>query len=113
MTGGSVDHLHERRQIRAGGRVMRRIIILFVAAPLLLAGCFSFGKDTDATGTQAFEKELADMLRSYRQCLEKYEGDPGQAKEKCEVYRKTVYDLAPKGVTERREKLVNKERRKD
>jgi hypothetical protein len=92
---------------------MRQTIVLFFAAPLLLAGCLSFGKDTDATGTQAFEKELADMLRSYRQCLEKYEGDPAQAKDKCEVYRKTVYDLAPKGVTERRDKLVEKDRKKD
>jgi hypothetical protein len=80
---------------------------------LLLAGCFSFGKGGDDTGVQAFEKELADMLRSYRQCLEKHEEDPVKAKEKCEVYRKTVYDLAPKGISERRGKLIEKERPKD
>jgi hypothetical protein len=92
-----------------------RMVLLF-ATGLLLTGCLSFGggKDNDeTTGVQAFEKELADMLRSYRQCLEKYEEDPVKAKEKCEVYRKTVYDLAPKGVAERHGRLLEKQRPKE
>jgi hypothetical protein len=87
---------------------------LILVTGFVLAGCLSFGgKNNDETGVQAFEKELADMLRSYRQCLEKYEEDPVKAKEKCEVYRKTVYDLAPKGVSERRERLLEKQRNKE
>src|ERR671924_292108 len=93
---------------------MRWTMGWILAAGLVLGGCLSFGaKNNDETGVQAFEKELADMLRSYRQCLEKYEEDPVKAREKCEVYRKTVYDLAPKGVAEKRQRLVEKQNLKE
>jgi hypothetical protein len=59
-----------------------------------LSGCLAFGGGKSEN--EALDSELAEMLRSYRQCLEKYEGDLAQRKERCEVYRKTVYDLAPK-----------------
>jgi hypothetical protein len=69
---------------------------------VLLSGCLAFGGGNDVH--EALDRELAEMLKSYRQCLEKYEADPAQRKEKCEVYRKTVYDLAPKTLSDRKDR---------
>jgi hypothetical protein len=68
--------------------------ILLVAGLLVLSGCLALGGGKGEG--EALDNELAEMLKSYRQCLEKYEGDLAQRKERCEVYRKTVYDLAPR-----------------
>jgi hypothetical protein len=75
-----------------------RATLLLSAALMVLSGCFAFGGGKN--DHEALDTELAEMLKSYRKCLEKYEGDVGQRKERCEVYRKTVYDLAPKGERE-------------
>jgi hypothetical protein len=70
-------------------------IRLLLPALLILSGCLSLGGGKG--DNEALDTELAEMLKSYRKCLEKYEGDLAQRKERCEVYRKAVYDLAPKG----------------
>jgi hypothetical protein len=84
-----------------------RPITLLPAAFMLAAGCFAFGGGADH---EALDKELAGMLKSYRQCLEKHEDDAIQRKEKCEVYRKTVYDLAPKNLSDRKAHGLEKEK---
>lgn len=35
-------------------------------------------------------REVAEMLKSYRQCIGKYEGDVVKAKENCEPYRSVL-----------------------
>ncbi len=41
------------------------------------------------------QKEVAEIVKMYRLCLQKYEDNPGEAKEHCGAYRDAIRDLAP------------------
>jgi hypothetical protein len=59
---------------------------------LLLQGCLSSPEEKyDA----AVKKEVAELLKLYRLCLQKNEDNPTKAKENCAPYREAIQDLAP------------------
>ena len=79
-------------------RVIKMIPIF--AAASLLTGCLSFGSGHDdynkpVTYEQALQKEVAELLKSYRMCLQKNEDNPQKAKENCQAYHDAIADLAP------------------
>ena len=81
-----------------------RVLILFLVAVLLagLPGCLSFGggNNSETTASKsasetAVYREVAEMVKLYRLCLQKNEENPVKAKENCGVYKDAIRDLAP------------------
>ena len=87
-----------------------------------LAGCYQFGSGTDcgsmpsynafaghvALQCQEYRKleadaalrnEAAQLLKAYRLCLAKYDGDPAKAKENCAVYTQALHEIEIKGIS--------------
>jgi hypothetical protein len=67
-----------------------------------LPGCISFGgkeNDTSRASKNAAEtavyREVAEMVKLYRVCLQKNEDSPMKAKENCGMYKEAIQDLAP------------------
>ncbi|HEY6261899.1 MAG TPA: hypothetical protein VIW47_09915 [Nitrospiraceae bacterium] len=67
-----------------------------------LPGCISFGgKDDSSTKASkdaaetAIYREVAEMVKLYRVCLQKNEDSPIKAKENCGMYKDAIRDLAP------------------
>jgi hypothetical protein len=75
----------------------------------LLSGCFSLGSNDKGGYHAALDKELAEMLKSYRLCLQKHEEAGADAKHKCEAYREALRDLAPKTLSERLERVFDRD----
>jgi hypothetical protein len=40
----------------------------------------------------AYRTEVAEMLKSYRECLKKYDADPGQGQARCSAYAEVFQD---------------------
>lgn len=62
---------------------------------LASAGCLSLGdreKEEDAT---TIRREVAELVKVYRLCLQKNEEDPAKAREQCSLYRDAIRDLSP------------------
>ena len=38
-------------------------------------------------------QETANLLKAYRICLQKYEGDPAKAKDNCSVYTQALHEI--------------------
>ena len=89
----------------ACGKSMKAPILLFGAVVLAgLPGCLSFGfgggddSDTKASknvAENAIYRELAEIVKLYRMCLQKNEDNPVKAKENCGMYKEAIRDLAP------------------
>ena len=62
-------------------RAVRLMLVLSIVA---LPSCLSFGSSDDKAAT---DKEAAEMAKLYRLCLQKNEGTPAKAKEKCAMYK--------------------------
>jgi hypothetical protein len=67
-----------------------------------LAGCAGPCAETECT-TAAGERtrvqqELAQFLKAYRVCLQKYEGDPDKSREICSVYTQALAAMEQKGL---------------
>jgi hypothetical protein len=77
---------------------------------LLMSGCLSLGSDKKGEYHAALDRELAEMLKSYRLCLQKYEEAGAEAKRKCEAYREALHDLAPKTLSDRLERVFERDR---
>jgi hypothetical protein len=82
----------------------RRTLSFFLGTVLLggLPGCLSFGAKEDSdtrTSRNAAEtaiyREVAEMVKLYRVCLQKNEENPVKAKENCGMYKDAIRDLAP------------------
>jgi hypothetical protein len=74
---------------------MRKMACLALGL-LSLSGCISFDRGNRGDPyQQAVRKELAELVKAYRVCLQKYEDNPTKAKESCGVYRDAIHDLAP------------------
>ena len=65
-------------------------------------GCVSFGSrdDSDTKASRnaaetAIYREVAEMVKLYRECLQKNEDTPVKARENCAVYKEAIRDLAP------------------
>jgi hypothetical protein len=78
---------------------------------VMLSGCFSLGSHDKGEYHAALDRELAEMLKSYRLCLQKHEEAGPDAKHKCEAYREALRDLAPKTLSERLERVFERDRR--
>jgi len=81
-----------------------RTLSFFMGTVLLagLPGCLSFGDSGDSdtrTSKNAAEtaiyREVAEMVKLYRVCLQKNEENPVKAKENCGMYKDAIRDLAP------------------
>jgi hypothetical protein len=82
--------------------IMGRYLFWFgIAVFAGLPGCLSFGGgDSDTRASRnaaetAIYREVAEMVKLYRTCLQKNEDTPVKAKENCGMYRDAIRDLAP------------------
>ncbi len=74
-------------------------VVLFAALP----GCLRLGFGSDDSDTRvsknaaeaAISREVTEMVKLYRLCLQKHEDNPVKAKENCGMYKDAVRDLAP------------------
>ncbi len=86
-----------------GGKSMRALVLLMGAVALAgLPGCLRFGvwddSDTKASknvAENAVYREVAEMVKLYRVCLQKNEDNPVKARENCGMYKDAIRDLAP------------------
>lgn len=73
--------------------------IAFLAGLLLtgLPGCHYY-EDFRLKKTQAdLQEERAELLRAYRECLKKYEGEPQKSREFCAPYTRSLRDDDARG----------------
>ena len=82
----------------------RRGLMLLIGVVLLtgLSGCLSFGASNDSdtlaprrAAEAAIYREVAEMAKLYRLCLQKNEDSPVKARENCGLYKDAIRDLAP------------------
>ncbi len=83
-----------------GALVLIMGVVLFAGLP----GCLRLGfGDGDTAETKAsknatesaISREVTEMVKLYRICLQKHEDDPVKAKENCGMYKDAIRDLAP------------------
>ena len=75
-------------------------VIMVIAG---LPGCLKFGLFGDDSDTKASRsaagtaiyREVAEMAKLYRICLQKNEDNPVKARENCGTYKDAIRDLAP------------------
>ena len=81
-----------------------RALVLITGAMLLagLPGCISFGAGDDSStkasknaAETAIYREVAEMVKLYRVCIQKNEDNPVKARESCGLYKEAIRDLAP------------------
>lgn len=77
-------------------------LMLGVVVLVGLPGCLSFGggnnSETKASrnaAETAISREVAEMVKLYRVCLQKNEENPVKARENCGMYKDAIRDLAP------------------
>jgi hypothetical protein len=84
-----------------------RVLILLIGVVVLagLPGCLSFGSGDDSNtkasknaAETAIYREVAEMVKLYRVCLQKNEDNPVKARESCGMYKDAIRDLAPDNV---------------
>lgn len=61
-----------------------------------LAGCQYYQDYRNTKGEADIKEEKAELMKAHRLCLQKYEGDPAAAKERCAPYLQAVQDLEKK-----------------
>ena len=99
-------------------------VVLFAALPGCLRLGFGSGDDSDTRVSKnaaeaAISREVTEMVKLYRICLQKHEDNPVKAKENCGMYKDAIRDLAPDNMRtivgevldrlrEKRQKLSNR-----
>ena len=85
-----------------GNSVKALSLLLGVVVLAGLPGCLSFGGGEDSNtkssrnaAETAIYREVAEMVKLYRVCLQKNEDNPVKARENCGVYKDAIRDLAP------------------
>jgi hypothetical protein len=58
-----------------------------------LAGCQYYEEYRNIKGDADIKEEKAELLKAHRLCLQKYEGDPAAAKERCSPYALAILDI--------------------
>lgn len=104
----AISSIEGRSELITGGICGKsmRALVLFLGAVVLagLPGCLSFGfgggDDSDTKASKnaaetAISREVAEMVKLYRICLQKNEDNPVKAKENCGMYKEAIRDLAP------------------
>ena len=96
----------ESVRVGACGISVRALSLLLGAVVLAgLPGCLRFGFD-DGSDTKASRnaaeaaiyREVAEMVKLYRLCLQKNEDNPVKARESCGMYKDAIRDLAPDNI---------------
>lgn len=64
---------------------------------MVLPGCLKLGSsDKVKTAPETtMQKEVGELIKIYRLCLQKYEENPVKAKENCGVYKDAIRDIVP------------------
>ncbi len=75
-------------------------VVLLVGLPGCLRLGFGGGDDADTRASKnaaevAISREVTEMVKLYRICLQKHEDNPVNAKENCGMYKDAIRDLAP------------------
>ncbi|MBM4134642.1 MAG: hypothetical protein FJ245_12865 [Nitrospira sp.] len=60
-----------------------------------LAGCHYYEEFRMMKGTADIRSETADLIRAYRECMERYEKEPAKAREYCSGYSQTLREIQP------------------
>jgi hypothetical protein len=104
-TISSSEGRSESVRVGACGISVRALRLLLGAVVLAgLPGCLSFGSgggvDSDTKASRnaaeaAIYREVAEMVKLYRLCLQKNEDNPVKARESCGMYKDAIRDLAP------------------
>jgi hypothetical protein len=91
-------------------KMLKRLLLIGLAIPLTACGMFTqYAKEDCAmlSGRDALKcmdyrqrqvnadlsREASELLRAYRQCVHKHEGDAGKAKENCAMYRDVLQNI--------------------
>ena len=93
----------EKSRRRGYGSSERGLILLGALLLIGLPGCLSFGASSNEADRLASRKdaetaiyrEVAEMAKLYRLCLQKNEDSPVKARENCGLYKDAIRDLAP------------------
>ena len=102
----SISNFQDRSTSAQGracaGSVRAMSLLLGVVGLAGLPGCLSFGggdnSDTRASrnaAETAISREVAELVKLYRVCLQKNEENPVKARENCGMYKDAIRDLAP------------------
>ena len=59
----------------------------------MAAGCHYYEDFRIKQGTADIKSEQAELMRAYRECLQKYEADPPKAKEHCAPYTQSLREI--------------------
>jgi hypothetical protein len=78
-----------------GKSVNRAVQFVFAISILALPGCLSLGSSDSHKAASATDREVAEMAKLYRLCLQKNEETPEKAKANCALYKEAIHDLAP------------------
>ncbi|MDE3117880.1 MAG: hypothetical protein KGL03_02590 [Nitrospirota bacterium] len=62
------------------------------------AGCHYYEEFRMMKGTADIRSETADLIRAYRECMERYEKEPAKAREYCSGYSQTLREIQPAAV---------------
>ena len=99
---GAGDRSESVRVGACANSVKALILVLGVAVLAGLPGCLSFGGGDDSNtkasknaAETAIYREVAEMVKLYRVCLQKNEESPVKARENCGLYKDAIRDLAP------------------
>lgn len=79
------------------GKPSHTLLSMMAVVVIFLPGCMKLGSGgaTKPPPETTMQKEVAEIVKMYRLCLQKYEDNPGTAKEHCSAYRDAIRDLAP------------------
>ncbi len=85
---------------RSPGRTMRHCRVSLLMTPLimvLLSSCLGLGTSGSAPNSPdtTMQKEVAELVKIYRLCLQKYEGHAEKVKEHCTIYKEAIREIAP------------------
>jgi hypothetical protein len=80
-----------------GVRVRCVLLPMLAILMVVLPGCGELRpRDSDKRVSETeMQKEVAGLVKIYRQCLQKYEEYPEKSKEHCGVYKDAIQALAP------------------
>ncbi len=76
-------------------RILSLLVFIFVLNGL--AGCQYYEEYRNMRGEADIKEEKAELLKAHRLCLQKYEGDPAAAKERCAPYTQAIQDFEKRG----------------
>jgi hypothetical protein len=72
-------------------RTSLSLCLIFLLTGLI--GCQYYEEYRNIKGDADIKEEKAELLKAHRLCLQKYEGDPAAAKERCAPYAQAVQDI--------------------